>query len=478
MNLGSILTVISILIALASLAYSSSQRIVVYKFCKIHYIVLFLFVVLASYLLMFDKAYANGLYLCYLCYDSDKCLSAEQWAYILTLVFLGMVFYKVFISKDIPKCNTERLICYYENLISSNPVLLMSYLQTYHSEELEKQAKSMNDVENSTDKNKRAGMLYKNIIFNPEFSSQTIGVGHPLYFLECVHSIANSSLCDFKESAQKYYRLLLKRRDCSLWESIINTNNYLDDDEYRNVAYRLDDYRFSELTFGNVNFVLASKIWRSFGEEGIIDASAGALYNSKRSESLEEEYKKSPARICISFYDIFIRQILYNALKNNLVANERFIKECFIDSSYLYSVCEEAISKSNIYKGTYAELLVEDTKSVIYHLLKTCVNAKVLLFVPELLHIVECLITISSLSETNKVDMEKWYMELIMELNLKWDNEKLKSQCLESLNRTGEDRTIIIEGFKKVDTVLYLRYPLYNEIKGIVTMKDKKNNKG
>lgn len=276
----------------------------------------------------------------------------------------------------------------------------------------------------------------------------------------------------------------MRNRESLLWEAIINTNNYLDDEEYRNVAYRLDDYDLSKLTFGNVDFVLASEIWRSFGEEGIIDASVSTRYSLEKSEFLDEEYTKSPARICISFYDILIRQILYEALKKNLVADERFRKKCFILPSYLYSVCEEAISKvdNTKYKKSYAEKLVEDTKSVICHLLKTCVNAKVLLFVPELLHIVECLIAISSLSETNKVDMEKWYMELIMDLNLLWDSNDLKSLCLESLNRTGENRTIIIEGFKKVDnkveTAQYSRYPLYDEIKDMVTMKDNKNNKG
>lgn len=411
MNLGSVLTIASILIALASLAYSSSQRIVVYKFCKYHWWLLILFGVLVSYLLMFDKAYANGLYLCYLCFDNNKCLSAEQWAYLLTLFFLGWIVYKVFCSKNIPRCNTEKLIRYYENLMKLNPTLLIDDLQTYHSEELKEQTDRVSNVQCSKNKTDyRAGKLYERIVFNPEFSAQTIKIGHPLFYLECVHSITNSSLCNFKESAQKYYRLLLRRKECFLWEAILNTNNYLDDNEYRNVAYRLDDYVFSKLTFGNIDFVLASEIWKSFGEEGIIDASASTLYNSKRSEFLDEEYKKSPARICLSFYDILIRQILYKALKNNFAADESFGKKYYIYPYYLYLVCEEAISKvdNTKYKGSYAEKLVEDTKSVIDYLLEAHVEANVLHFVPNLLSIVESLIRISSLSKTIKIDMEKW----------------------------------------------------------------------
>lgn len=199
MNLGSVLTIVSILIALASLAYSSSQRIVVYKFSKSHWWLLILFIVLVSYLLMFDKAYANGFYLCYFCFDNNQCLSAEQWAYFLTLFFLGWIVYKVFCSKNIPRCNTEKLIRYYEDLIKSNPTLLIDELQTYHSEELKEQADGISIVQCSKNKtNNRAGKLYERIIFNPEFSAQTIKIGYPLFYLECVHSITNPSICNFK----------------------------------------------------------------------------------------------------------------------------------------------------------------------------------------------------------------------------------------------------------------------------------------
>lgn len=72
------------------------------------------------------------------------------------------------------------------------------------------------------------------------------------------------------------------------------------------MAYKLDEYPFSRLSFSNVDFVCNLEIWRSFGEEGLKDASINLFYSAQTDEWTNEKYENLPAKICLDFYDILI----------------------------------------------------------------------------------------------------------------------------------------------------------------------------
>lgn len=57
---------------------------------------------------------------------------AATWGYILSLVFIFLLIWKIAIYRHFPSSNKAKLISYYKSLINSNINVLTEYLQTYH----------------------------------------------------------------------------------------------------------------------------------------------------------------------------------------------------------------------------------------------------------------------------------------------------------------------------------------------------------
>lgn len=248
MTFGSILTIISILIAMVSFAYNSYQRIVLFKIKHMDYGVGILYLLLVSYLLMFDYMVSIGWYLKFLLIDHFP--SAEQWAYVCSVFFLGYCYFRFFRSHKISKRKYTELIEYYEELMGANIALLLRYISDYHKKELlehitnlnhicdvdeQKTAEEISDDERSSLQNEQKpvslqlpALLLDRIIFNPVFIKNSIR-HNPLFFLEFVHSFNTKRVCGLEKAVTCYYQTLISESNPTLVDAIRSTNNYLDD---------------------------------------------------------------------------------------------------------------------------------------------------------------------------------------------------------------------------------------------------------
>jgi hypothetical protein len=423
---------------------------------------------------MFDLAVANGVYLPCLCFD-NRFPTPEQWTYIIIVVSLICVVHKFFISKKIPRCNKNKLLDYYENLIYENLPLLVSYIRSYHLNELHNFVEVLNSekkcesdsllyVENCTQSAsaelKYPASLFHRIIFNKSFVERCIELHYSEFYLKLVSEIKNSDVDGLGDSVRYYYTILIEQRNPFAVDALVHTNNVLYDREYDNITYRLDEYNFSKLTFGDPQFIIKAEIWRVFGESGYKDASINSIYSKQTSEWLEDSYTQSPARLCVAFYDIFIRKYLYDYLKNNAILETTPSVYIY----YLFFNCKEAISRLNEISDTYAERLYKDTCDVIYALLEIQLKYNCLIFMRSLSDVLESFFSITNLNKEWKKSHAKWLIESYFNLtNHDFEVNGIKDfeKCFYGI--VSNSPSSFIEAISILDTARYAGYQNYED---------------
>lgn len=205
MTLESIISVVSILLAVMGIAYSSKERILLYKFSIVDMWICILYILTVSYLLMFDIVQSHGLCIEGFIHEGNSFPLPSEWAYIVTIFFVGHIIIKSFVYKSVPKSRVKGLISYYEELIYSDTPLLITYMRRYHQKSLkkylEKQEASFVKLHNkesettspwehdNIDKyfsygNKKniESLLFSNIILSPSFITETISHHNPSFF--------------------------------------------------------------------------------------------------------------------------------------------------------------------------------------------------------------------------------------------------------------------------------------------------------
>lgn len=155
----------------------------------------------ANYLILFDSFYESDLFLPCLMKVEGFSLKPETWSYIITILYLVYLAYKVF-RKAFPKSQYEKLTNYYKTLVDTNFSLLASYLYEFHSkalmndiEEFNKSMEAHNDSEadeflpESHEESKEVNstlslpsLIFSKIIFTRAFIKSSISY-QPLYFL-------------------------------------------------------------------------------------------------------------------------------------------------------------------------------------------------------------------------------------------------------------------------------------------------------
>lgn len=480
MTLGNVLTFISIIVAMFSFAFSSNRKVIFYKFTKVDISIGILSIISISYLLMFDFIEANGLYIHALFIDNNKFPSPSEWAYIISIVSLLWLGFKSFLSRRIPLSNRRILFDYYEDLIHENIPLLVDYLRTYHSKEIKKKIERLNEYnkenENERDdlsefhlSDKREEILLPStfeILFNSEFIQGIVSKKYEIYYLSIISKLRNEKVGGFKDAVEFFYRTMLRESDNVLTDAIENTNNELDDDDYPHIAYRLYEYKFSELTFSDLNFTINLEVWRSFGEEGIRSAETDDLFQKQNNEWLSERFLSSPAYLCLRFYDILIRQIIYDSLKYT----DKYKSSSYIYDYYLFLVCEGTLKNTykTGYTGSFAERLVGDTINVIYLLLEIQVRNSVELYITSLTRILTSLIETKYLPEEKRISLAKWFLEKYLDLTIQTGDKDI-FDCIDKPFKEIIIRckSTMEKGYSIIDKSKYTNYNNYDYIKSI-----------
>ena len=476
MNVSDVLTVLSIAIAALSITYSSDRKIWLYKFSKRDWIVCGIWLIVITYLIHFDKFYSTGWYFPQLMRTGNLYPNAQEWAFLLTIVVIGYFVIKL-CKKRFPKSRYKGLVNYYASLSRSNFLLLIGYLREFHQKEIEKSIDAFNkDMKAEEEKNDDllpweqqssgnssitlSGLILNRIIFNRTFVTESFNNDH-LFFLSIVCRLKYDNIVNSKECVEFYYRHLIDTRNAYLTEGLNQTNNYISEGEFRDVAYRLDDSEFSRLTFENLDFTCKFEVWKAFGEEGMKDAETNKLYAEKVDEWNDKKYLESPARICFTFYDIFIRELMQSRYGIHKGSHEQ-------QHIYLFYICrisENAFKRirSN-FEETYAEKLFFDMLSYMYNWLQCLAKHNLVQHRYDIFHIVECVITIGEYPEKLKVSTCTWFIESFFNLTERMNNndefvQTFIQQIVTICSKDEEKR--MKEGWKQIDTFKYSQYPKY-----------------
>lgn len=136
MTSSDFLVLITILLAIVSTAIANNKMIWIYKFSRFSIITYILIMIAINYFIFFPWYEQRGIYIERLMIKGSP--MAATWGYILSLVFIFLLIWKIAIYRHFPSSNKAKLISYYKSLINSNINVLTEYLQTYHLEEIEK----------------------------------------------------------------------------------------------------------------------------------------------------------------------------------------------------------------------------------------------------------------------------------------------------------------------------------------------------
>ena len=486
MSVSDILTILSIAIAILSISYASDRKIWLYKFSKWDSSICAIWFLIANYFIFFDFFYAHGWYFPELMRTDGVYLRPKTWAYLTTVASVAYFVCKIY-ANWFPRSRYKALTDYYLTLINTNFFLLMNYLHEFHEKKLEKHIHAFNqaiekrikaqkeepefddlfaDTEKSEDNAPSlSGLILSKIIFNPIFINESVRQ-QPVAFLEFVHGLKNADIEGSQGLLESYYRQLISGRNACLTEGLNRTENFVSTGELGNTAYRLTDSHFAQLTFENIAFTCQMKVWHAFGEEGLKDACTNNFFSQEVNEWNDAQYHVTPARICLKFYDIFIRELISHWYKSPEEKAE------FISLHYLYMIGKGVWANfhGNL-TNSYAKKLFDDMLSNMRDWLSCMERHNRLQHQQEILHIINLVITLDSYPETLRVEAAKWMLETLLDLSYVRNMAEpfVDTYLYEIRNAKRENRNnYLLAGWDGIDHIKYQRIPIYHQLDSLI----------
>lgn len=244
------------------------------------------------------------------------------------------------------------------------------------------------------------------------------------------------------------------------------TENFVSTGELGNTAYRLTDSRFAQLTFENLAFTCRMKVWHAFGEEGLKDACTNNFFSQEVNEWNDAQYHVTPARICLKFYDIFIRELISHWYKNPEEKAE------FISLHYLYMIGEGVWANfhGNL-TNSYAKKLFDDILSNMRDWLFCMERHNRLQHQQEILHRINLVITLDGYPKMLRVEAATWLLETL--LNLSSERNIAKPFVDTYLNeirdvKSRDGNGYLLTGWGDIDHIKYQRIPIYHQLDSLI----------
>lgn len=491
MDISDVLTVLSIAIAVLSISYASDRKIWLYKFTKWDRRICILWFLTANYFIFFDFFYANGWYFPQLMRTEGLYFRPKTWAYLITIITTAYFMHKIYANR-FPKSRYEALTNYYLTLINTNFYLLSNYLNEFHKKDIQKHIELFNkrikeeeyenndepDFDESNEGNithkdnesyPLAGLIISRIIFNKNFITESIG-RQPLLFLELIHNL-QSNIFNSQTCIEFYYRHLIQERNSYLTEGLNRIENFISTGDFSDTVYQLTDSNLAQLTFGNLAFTCRMEIWKAFKDEGLKDAETNKFFSLKTDEWKDTRYYTTPARICLKFYDILIRELICHWYKTPKDKSER------IDLHYLYLISKgvwidfQSMSDNYYAEKTYAEKFFDDTLSYMYAWLSCMKKHNRPQHQDDILQIVTLIIILDDYPDELRFEAAKWLLNTFLNLTLGMDIKDnlvslFQSKIIE-VQRKDRNNYLLI-GWDCLDHAKYSSYPLYEHLKRLI----------
>ena len=224
MEISDLISIISIILAIIAFLNENERELIFNKFSRNDVIILLLYFIFVNYLIFFESllsrfpdTLSN--------FINNKLPSAKVWAYILSVLMISWVLWKVFWGK-FPKKNNISLFKFYNNLLQQNKYdLILKTYQKFTPESnfvVEKIINNSRFLNNTSSYNEE---LIKSIIENKDYKSSKLFLTNN--YIES--QLTNEHSCLLSEFSLSEFHLELLKNDIDLFSNVcksLKSKNY------------------------------------------------------------------------------------------------------------------------------------------------------------------------------------------------------------------------------------------------------------
>lgn len=389
------LMLISIVLAIVTIASANNKKIWLYKFNRnTSIIILLLYVILINYLIFYNDFRSRGWYLAFL--ECDSGIECANIAYILSVVSVFAIIIYVAKCNYFPTSRHNELLQYYNDIMYTNFPLLLEYINTYHKKELKKHINVINvwakkedskdiydrikderEYEESSEKKTHEMVplpirILNDIILTKPFIDNSIKIA-PFWYLELFGKLETDRIPNAKEMIQYYCVQLVKSNNYTFMQELHEMFNHDD----KNVLEILQDTNYLKLLFSDNYFITRFDTIQAIGESALLEAkSRRTLFSMEISDDKEDLYHSSLCYQFVLLHNLLYRYLAAQKEKNNVSkTSAEYMNYFFLHSNYLKWLYEEIKDTfEEAPRKKYSDRLKSDIKDLLSNTIQYCNN--------------------------------------------------------------------------------------------------------
>lgn len=382
MSTSDFLLILSILVTLITVSIANNKKLWLYKFSNWSIFIGILWGFFINYLVFYEKL-PSVLQPSFMEFDNG--LRPDYWAYIIAVLGLLLLMFYIAKCKYFPRKNWDKIVNYYRDLITENPVLLIAAIEKYHLKNMEQSIKRINNdskEEPSPYENENwekqssprrysaslSAMVWTEVVFTEEFVSQCAKV-RPLFLLRFFSQYQGNNIPNGKEMIQLFFKEFIKSKNTVFIRELEEFFNH----ENEPIINQAEKMTFFKYIFQK-DFLWLTKyeIVRAIGEEAEKEiATEWASFAKKTNEWDNEKYQRTISYQCLRLYAL---QYMYLSefwtQHPDYKKDEIDCREWLPFSHTLTYICKAIHSQTaKIESGIYADKFIDNCREVIYDVL-------------------------------------------------------------------------------------------------------------
>lgn len=482
MSKSDFLMILSILVTLITVTIANNKKLWLYKFSNWSIFIGILWGLCINYLIFYEEL-PSVLQASFMEFDNG--LRPNYWAYIIAVVGLLLLMFYIAKCKYFPRKNWDKIVNYYRDLITENPVLLIAAIEKYHLKSIEQllkanKASSTNNptAVESLSRPKRkmieaffnkwrgdelSSMVWSDIILTEGFVCQCARI-RPLFLLRIFAQYRGDKDTNVEKLIQLFFKEFIKSKNPVFIRELEEFFNR----ENEPIINQAKKKTFFKYIFQK-DFLWLTKyeIVRAIGEEAEKEiATEWASFAKKTNEWGNGKYQQTISYQCLRLYAL---QYLYLSEYMDKFGGKECENRLPFDLT-LAHLCNAIRHQTSIVEdGTYADKFIFDCRDMIHRVLCAIGTKYNTYYVMSLLHcdlgitkqISEDTSNICQKDATIKV-MEQYI--LLSEVHL--ISPTAKKEYLNYLKMRKKDLKYWKEALAEVHSQ-FQKEDAYNELKGL-----------
>lgn len=397
MTVSDIITIVSLIIAIIAIISEKNRNHLLLKFSWFDFVFYAMAFILINYFVFYNYFYLKGLYFKFLYFESIGLNHPKNYAYIISIICLITIFYKILYS-FFPNRKRSKVIKYYISLIEKNDIqMLLDLLEKYHLKDIIKLVNSSKDynpedvdlferrfrkvgkkekillilkilwtninARSTINRHEYASSVLYGVINDPAFVSLAANI-RPYLFAEIFFTFKKNKQHNFPDDLVNHYLLeLIKEKNFWLRKELKQSDNF----DVGQPEWFFDENKIIASLIQDVSVADVNNIWVPFGEEAIkeIENESNAGTNSKlfqkfRNDDLFWEYR--------TFFSVkFINVMVIEAIVQKYEGSNFHMQYYWIiTEKILKNLSIEPVNK-NIEVDSYYHQLIDKINNYLFH---------------------------------------------------------------------------------------------------------------